>query len=203
MTFNKVLVANRGEIAVRVLRACRELGVETVAVYSDVDRKSLHVRFADEAYLIGPAPSADSYLRMEKPIEVARKSGAQAVHPGYGFLSENAEFAQLCADEGLVFIGPSPEAIRRMGDKGIARATMKAAGVPVVPGTEGEQRLRDEELLAEAGKIGFPLLIKATAGGGGKGMRVVTDLSEMAAAIQSARRESKSAFGDDNVYLEK
>ena len=180
MTFRKVLVANRGEIAVRVLRACRELEVETVAVYSDVDRKSLHVRFADEAYHIGAAPSADSYLRMEKLVEVAKKSGAQAVHPGYGFLSENAEFAQLCADEGLTFIGPPPDAIRRMGDKGIARATMRAAGVPVVPGTEGVQRLRDEQLLSQAGMIGFPLLIKATAGGGGKGMRTVTNLAENA-----------------------
>lgn len=203
MTFRKVLVANRGEIAVRVLRACRELEVETVAVYSDVDRKSLHVRFADEAYPIGAAPSAESYLRMEKLIEVARKSGAQAVHPGYGFLSENADFAQLCADEGLTFIGPLPDAIRSMGDKGIARATMKAAGVPVVPGTEGALRLSDDDLLAEAQKIGFPLLIKATAGGGGKGMRTVSSMPEMAEAIQSARRESKAAFGDDNVYLEK
>ena len=203
MSFRKVLVANRGEIAVRILRACRELEVETVAVYSDVDRKSLHVRFADEAYPIGPAPSSDSYLRMEKLIAAAKKSGAQAIHPGYGFLSENADFAQLCIDEGLTFIGPPPDAIRRMGDKGVARATMKAAGVPVVPGTEGKQRLRDEELLAEAEKIGFPLLIKATAGGGGKGMRTVTDMAEMPDAIQSARRESKSAFGDDNVYLEK
>jgi acetyl-CoA carboxylase biotin carboxylase subunit len=203
MTFNKVLVANRGEIAVRVLRACRELGVETVAVYSSADRKSLHVRYADEAYLIGPPPSADSYLQMEKLIEVAKKSKAEAIHPGYGFLSENADFAQLCTDEGLVFVGPPPDAIRRMGDKGIARATMKAAGVPVVPGTEGQTQLRNEELIAEAEKIGFPLLIKATAGGGGKGMRAVTSLAEMPAAIESARGEAKSAFGDDNVYLEK
>ena len=203
MRFNKVLVANRGEIAVRVLRACRELGLETVGVYSTADRKSLHVRYADEAYLIGPPPSAESYLQMKKLIETAKKSGAQAIHPGYGFLSENAEFAQLCADEGLVFVGPPPDAIRKMGDKGLARATMKGAGVPVVPGTEGAAKLRDEELLAEAVKIGFPLLIKATAGGGGKGMRTVRGIEEMPAAIESARRESKSAFGDDNVYLEK
>jgi acetyl-CoA carboxylase biotin carboxylase subunit len=203
MTFNKVLVANRGEIAVRVLRACRELGLETVTVFSEADRRSLHVRYADEAYLIGPAISADSYLRMDRLIEAARRSGAEAIHPGYGFLSENADFAQLCADEGLVFVGPPPDAIRRMGDKGIARATMKAAGVPVVPGTEGEVRLRDEELIAAAAGIGFPLLIKATAGGGGKGMRTVRTMEEMPAAIESARRESKSAFGDDNVYLEK
>ena len=200
---NKVLVTNRGEIAVRVLRACRELGLKTVAVYSEVDRKSLHVRYADEAYLIGPAPSAESYLRMEKLIEVAKKSGAEVIHPGYGFLSENADFAQLCADEGIIFVGPPPDAIRRMGDKGIARATMKASGVPVVPGTEGESQLSDEELLVGAEKIGFPLLIKATAGGGGKGMRAVSNLEEMPSAIESARRESKSAFGDDNVYLEK
>ncbi|MEN8242289.1 MAG: acetyl-CoA carboxylase biotin carboxylase subunit, partial [Chloroflexota bacterium] len=203
MPFNKILIANRGEIAVRVLRASRELGLETVAVYSDVDRKSLHVRYADEAYHIGEAPSAESYLRMDKLIEVAKISGAEAIHPGYGFLSENAEFAQLCADEGIVFIGPPPEAIRKMGDKGIARATMRAAGVPVVPGTEGELVLRDDELLAEAEKIGFPLLIKATAGGGGKGMRTVTSMEDMVQAIESARGEAKSAFGDDNVYIEK
>ncbi|MGD2027709.1 MAG: acetyl-CoA carboxylase biotin carboxylase subunit [Anaerolineales bacterium] len=203
MSFTKVLVANRGEIAVRVLRACRELGVETVAVFSEADRKSLHVRYADEAYPIGPAPATESYLRMEKLIEVARKSEAGAVHPGYGFLSENADFAQMVADAGLVFIGPSPVAIRRMGDKGVARTTMQAAGVPVVPGTEGKTHLRNEELIRAAAEVGFPLLIKATAGGGGKGMRTVHDLSEMPGAIDSARRESQSSFGDDNVYLEK
>jgi acetyl-CoA carboxylase biotin carboxylase subunit len=203
MTFNKVLVANRGEIAVRVLRACRELGLETVAVFSDVDRKALHVRFADQAYNIGPAPAADSYLRMEKLIAVAKKSGAQAVHPGYGFLSENADFAQLCADESLTFIGPSPQAIRNMGDKGIARATMQAAGVPVVPGTSGKVSLRDSELITEAKKMGVPLLVKATAGGGGKGMRTVDSLEDLPDALTAARRESKAAFGDDNVYLEK
>ncbi len=203
MNFSKVLVANRGEIAVRVLRACRELGVETVAVFSEVDRKSLHVRYADEAYPIGPAPATESYLRMEKLIAAARKSGAEAIHPGYGFLSENADFAQMCADAGLLFIGPRPDAIRRMGDKGVARATMLAAGVPVVPGTEGQNQLRDEELLGAAEKIGFPLLIKATAGGGGKGMRTVHQMEEMPGAIESARRESLSSFGDDNVYLEK
>lgn len=203
MTFNKVLVANRGEIAIRVLRACRELNMQTVAVYSEVDRKSLHVRLADEAYLIGPAPAAQSYLRMEKLIEVAKKSGAQAIHPGYGFLSENADFAQMCADEGIVFIGPPPDAIRRMGDKAVARATMQAAGVPVVPGTEGTEKLSDEELIAAASKIGFPLLIKAAAGGGGKGMREAYSLEEMPTTIEAARRESLAAFGDDNVYLEK
>ena len=201
--FSKVLIANRGEIAIRILRACRELGLQTVAVYSEADRNSLHVRLADQAILIGPAPSAQSYLRMENIIAAAKTTGAQAIHPGYGFLSENADFAQLCADEGLIFIGPPPEAIRKMGDKATARETMRAAGVPVVPGTHGHQRLSDAELLKAAEQIGFPLLIKATAGGGGKGMRAVENLEEMPAAIESARRESKSAFGDDNVYLEK
>ena len=203
MSFNKVLVANRGEIAVRVLRACRELGLETVAVFSEVDRKALHVRFADQAYHIGPAPASESYLRMEKLIEAAKKSGAQAIHPGYGFLSENAEFAQLCADEGITFIGPSPAAIRKMGDKGIARATMQAAGVPVVPGTFGDEALSDDELIAEAHKIGVPLMVKATAGGGGKGMRTVEDLADLPDALAAARREAKAAFGDDTVYIEK
>src|SRR5512135_132636 len=177
--FNKVLIANRGEIAVRILRACRELGVETVAVFSDADRQALHVRYADEAYRLGAAPARESYLRAERIIEIAIKSGATAIHPGYGFLAERADFAQACLDAGLAYIGPKPSAIAAMGDKAVARATVTRAGVPVVPGTEGEGSLRDEELLALAPQIGFPLLIKATAGGGGKGMREVSSLLEM------------------------
>jgi len=201
--FKKVLIANRGEIAVRILRACREAGLETVAVYSEADRQALHVRYADEAYLLGPAPSRDSYLRADKILEIAKKSGADAIHPGYGFLAEREDFAQACADEGLTFIGPKPSAIAAMGDKMTARNTVIAAGVPVVPGTEGEGSLSDSELLAIAPQIGFPLLIKATAGGGGKGMREVKSLEEMPLLLQSARREAESAFGDGNVYLEK
>jgi acetyl-CoA carboxylase biotin carboxylase subunit len=201
--FQKVLIANRGEIAVRIIRACRELGIETVAVYSEADRQALHVRYADEAYLLGPAPSRESYLRGDKIIEIARKSNANAIHPGYGFLAERADFAQACIDEGLAFIGPKPSSIAAMGDKAVARATVSSAGVPVVPGTEGEGSLRDEELLALAPQIGFPLLIKASAGGGGKGMREVRSLEEMPGLIHSARREAEAAFGDGNVYLEK
>jgi acetyl-CoA carboxylase biotin carboxylase subunit len=201
--FNKVLIANRGEIAVRIIRACRELGIETVAVYSEADRQALHVRYADEAYLLGPAPSRDSYLRGDRVIEIARKSGAGAVHPGYGFLAERADFAQACIDAGLAFIGPKPSSIAAMGDKAVARATVSSAGVPVVPGTEGEGSLGDEELLALGPQIGFPLLIKASAGGGGKGMREVRSIDEMPALIQAARREAEAAFGDGNVYLEK
>ena len=163
--FNKVLIANRGEIAVRILRACRELGIQTVAVYSEADRQSMHVRYATEAYLLGPAPSSESYLKGDKIIEIALKSGAGAIHPGYGFLAERADFAQAVEDAGLEFIGPKPDAIARMGDKAIARETMMKAGVPVVPGTEGTDFLDDEELLKLAPGIGFPLLIKATAGG--------------------------------------
>ena len=201
--FKKVLIANRGEIAVRVIRACRELGLQTVAVYSEADRHALHVRFADEAYLLGPSPSRDSYLRGDKIIDFALKSGAEAIHPGYGFLAERADFAQACMDAGLAFIGPKPSSIAAMGDKMVARATVSAAGVPVVPGTEGEGALRDDELLALAPDIGFPLLVKATAGGGGKGMREVCCLEEMPALIGAARREAEAAFGDGNVYLEK
>ncbi len=201
--FKKILVANRGEIAVRILRACRELGVESVAVFSEADRQSLHVRYADEAYLLGPAPARDSYLRIDRLIDIARACGADAIHPGYGFLAEREDFAQACEEANITFIGPRPSAIAAMGDKAVARATVTKAGVPIVPGTEGEGSLTDDELLALAPKIGFPLLIKATAGGGGKGMRLVTSLEEMPALLQAARREAEAAFGDGNVYLEK
>lgn len=201
--FNKVLIANRGEIAVRIIRACREMGLQTVAVYSDADRQGLHVRYADEAYRLGPAPSRDSYLRADMVLEIARRCQADAVHPGYGFLAERADFAAACQQAGLVFIGPNPSSIAAMGDKALARATLARAGVPVVPGTEGEGALNDDDLLDLAPKIGFPLLIKATAGGGGKGMREVGSLAEMPALLQAARREAESAFGDGNVYIEK
>ncbi len=201
--FTKVLIANRGEIAVRVIRACHELGLRTAAVYSTVDRQALHVRYADEAHFLGPAPARDSYLRGDKIIEIAKQCGAGAIHPGYGFLAERADFAQDVLDAGLAFIGPKPSSIAAMGDKAVARATVASAGLPVVPGTEGEGDLRDEDLLKIAPQIGFPLLIKATAGGGGKGMREVGDLDEMTPLLASARREAEAAFGDGNVYLEK
>ena len=195
----KVLVANRGEIAVRIIRACRDLGIQTVAVYSDADRAALHVRYADEAVNIGPPPPRDSYLRAEKLLEAAHKTGADAIHPGYGFLSERSYFAQACADEGLIFIGPPPSAIDTMGDKQTARETVKKAGVPVVPGTE--PGLRDDEIFQAVEKIGFPLLVKASAGG--KGMRAVNKPEELPEALASARREAESAFGSGEVYIEK
>ena len=203
MLFNKILVANRGEIAVRILRACRELGVPTVAVFSEADRQSLHVRYADEAYLLGPAPARESYLRADRILEIARRCGADAIHPGYGFLAEREDFARACGDAGITFIGPKPSAIAAMGDKTTARATVGKAGIPVVPGTEGEGNLSDEELIRIAPTIGFPLLVKASAGGGGKGMREVRTPEELPHLLQAARREAESAFGDGNVYLEK
>ncbi len=199
--FKKVLVANRGEIAVRVLRACEERGISTVAVFSEPDRTALHVRYADEAYCIGPAPSRESYLHIGRIIDVARRAEVDAIHPGYGFLAENPEFAAACQDAGITFIGPSPEAIAKMGDKLTARETVSRNGVPIVPGSE--RGLRDEELRAEALRIGFPLMIKATAGGGGKGMRVVHDPADFTRALGAARREALGAFGNDEVYLEK
>ena len=201
--FNKVLIANRGEIAVRIVRACREMGVQSVAVFSEIDRKALHVRHADEAYLLGPAVARESYLRGDKIIDIARKCGANAIHPGYGFLAERADFAQDCLDAGLAFIGPKPSSIAAMGDKAVARGKVAGAGISVVPGTEGEGSLQDDDLIRIAPKIGFPLLIKATAGGGGKGMREVHNQADMYELLHSARREAEAAFGDGNVYLEK
>ena len=198
----RVLIANRGEIAVRVIRACHEEGLAAVAVYSEPDRLAPHVRDADAAVLIGPAPSAESYLDIKKLIAAARATGCQAVHPGYGFLSERAAFAQACTDAGLVFVGPPPAAIRAMGDKTEARRRMQAAGVPVVPGTAAP--LRDAaEAQREAKRIGYPVLLKAVAGGGGKGMRLVGADAEIDAAFQAARREAQKAFGDGSVYVEK
>lgn len=198
----KILIANRGEIAVRIIRACRDLGIPSVAVFSDADRTALHVRFADQAVHIGPPAPRESYLRMEKIIEAARKTGADAIHPGYGFLAENADFAQACADEGLIFIGPSPSAITAMGNKQTARETVKKYNVAVVPGTE--PGLNDDEIIAIAEyQIGFPLMVKAEAGGGGKGMRTVYHREDLPAALANARREAESAFGNGRVYVEK
>lgn len=200
-SIKKILIANRGEIAVRIIRACRDLGIATVSVYSDADRTSLHVRYADEAVRIGPPAPRDSYLKIEAILEAARKTGADAIHPGYGFLAERADFAQAVLDEGLIFIGPPPSAIATMGDKQMARETVRKAGVPVIPGTE--PGLRDDDLIAVAEQIGFPIMVKAAAGGGGKGMRAVRTLDELPEALASARREAENAFGDGTVYLEK
>jgi len=196
----KVLIANRGEVAVRIVRACRELGIETVSVYSDIDRSALHVRYADESYLLGAAPPRESYLSIPRLIEIAKRSGADAVHPGYGFLAENAAFARACQDAGLIFIGPRPEVIELMGNKISAREVVQAAGLPVAPGTA--PGLSDAELEAAALRIGYPLLVKAAAGGGGKGMRIVHSTAELPAAITAARHEAESAFGDGALYLE-
>ena len=200
--FRTLLIANRGEIACRVIRSARAMGLRTVAVYSDADRDAMHVAMADEAVLLGPAPARDSYLNIERVIEAARKTGAEAVHPGYGFLSENAEFAQACLDAGLVFVGPTAAMMTAMGSKSGSKALMEKAGVPLVPGYHGEAQ--DEATLAKAAdKIGFPVLVKASAGGGGRGMRVVNSAGELAAAIVSAKREAKAAFGDDRMLIEK
>ncbi|MCB1828826.1 MAG: acetyl-CoA carboxylase biotin carboxylase subunit, partial [Gammaproteobacteria bacterium] len=200
--FEKILIANRGEIACRVARTARRLGIASVAVYSEADAGAMHVAACDEAWLIGPAPARDSYLRAEKILQAAQASGAQAVHPGYGFLSENAGFAQACHAAGVVFIGPPPTAITAMGSKSQAKALMAAAGVPLVPGYHGDDQ-SDERLQSEADMMGYPLLIKASAGGGGKGMRIVNSAAEFAQALQSARREAKSSFADDRVLLER
>ncbi len=199
---NKVLVANRGEIAIRIMRTCREMDIATVAVFSEADRTSMHVRYANEAYYIGTAPSKESYLKAEKIIEVALESGADAVHPGYGFLSENAEFARLCKQNNIIFIGPSPEVIETMGDKIEARKTMINAGIPVVPGTT-EAISSEEDAIEIISKVGLPVMIKASSGGGGKGMRLVHEASEIITAVRGARSEALSSFGDDAVYIEK
>jgi acetyl-CoA carboxylase biotin carboxylase subunit len=200
MDITKILVANRGEIAVRIMTACREMNIATVGVYSDVDAKSPHVEMADESYPLGdPTPSA-SYLNIEKIIDIARKSGANAIHPGYGFLSERANFAQACKDASIKFIGPEPEVIHGMGDKIESKRTMRNAGVPVIPGYTGEEK---ETLQEACQRIGFPVLIKASAGGGGKGMKIVRNMGELDEAVASARREAKSSFGYDELLLEK
>ncbi len=199
--FRKLLVANRGEIAVRVMRACRELGVTAVAVYSDADARSLHVQTADEAHRLGPAPPLESYLHMDRLVDVAKGAECEAIHPGYGFLAENGDFAARCEAEGLVFVGPTSSALKLVGDKLAARRMAEQAGVPVIPGMH--QRGSDEEIRSLAAKIGYPVLVKASAGGGGKGMRVVWKEAELAAALAAGRQEARSAFGDDTLYVEK
>jgi len=200
--FKKILIANRGEIAVRVIRSCKELGITPVAVYSECDRTALHVSLSYEAHPIGPSPSKDSYLNIERVIDAAQKSGADAIHPGYGFLAENAEFAQACLDAGIVFIGPSPGSIRMMGNKLVARECMASAGVPMIPGSAGA--VDDPvEAAAIAGDIGYPVILKAAAGGGGKGMRIVRDGSGFESALSMTMGEAESAFGDASVYIEK
>ena len=202
--FKKVLVANRGEIAVRVLRACKEMGISTVTVYSEADRGALHTRYADEIYNIGPSPATESYLKIDKIIEVAKKSGAQAIHPGYGFLAENTHFAEKCESEGIIFIGPSSRAIKLLGDKIKARETMEKAKIPVIPGSkEAIQELPLQKAMEVAESVGFPVLIKAAGGGGGKGMRVVRGGKELESAIKQASSEAKSAFGNPTIYIEK
>ncbi len=200
--FKKILVANRGEIALRIIRTCKEMGISTVAVYSEADRDSLHVVFADEAVCIGPAPSNQSYLKVSSILSAAQITGADAIHPGYGFLAENADFSEICAESNIKFIGPSPDSIRKMGDKAYAKETMRNVGVPVVPGSQGV--LKDaEEAKKIAAEIGYPVMLKASAGGGGKGMRIVWDESEVEKAFQTAGNEALAAFNNADMYLEK
>lgn len=200
--FKKILIANRGEIALRVIRTCKEMGIQTVAVYSKADKDSLHVRFADEAVCIGPAPSNESYLKISSIIAAAEITNADAIHPGYGFLAENSKFSKICGEHDIKFIGASPEMIDKMGDKASARATMQAAGVPCIPGSDGI--LEDyDECLKVAKEMGFPVMLKATAGGGGKGMRAVWEEEHLKDAWDSARQEAGAAFGNDGMYLEK
>ncbi|HDR7769321.1 acetyl-CoA carboxylase biotin carboxylase subunit [Bacillus sp. FH] len=198
----KVLIANRGEIAVRIIRACKEMDIETVAIYSEADKESLHVQIADEAYCVGPTISKESYLNLTNIISVAKLTGCDAIHPGYGFLAENADFAELCRECNLIFIGPSPEAISKMGTKDVARDTMKEAGVPIVPGSQGIIK-NTEEAIKLANQIGYPVIIKATAGGGGKGIRVARHEEELVKGIQITQQEASTAFGNPGVYLEK
>ena len=200
--FKKVLIANRGEIALRIIRACHELGVRAVAVYSEADRESLHVRFADEDVCIGPAPSSESYLNIPRIIAAAEVTGAEAIHPGYGFLAENAEFSEICTRSDLTFIGPTPDQIRKMGDKATARATMMEVGVPTVPGSDGVvEDVREAEAIAK--DMGFPIMIKASAGGGGKGMRVASEPEEFTRLFTAAQNEARAAFGNPDIYLER
>lgn len=201
--FNKILIANRGEIALRVIRTCKEMGIKTVAVYSTADKDSIHLKFADEAVCIGPAPSVDSYLNMANIMAAAEITNADAIHPGYGFLSENAKFSELCRESGVKFIGASPEMINSMGDKANAKATMIAAGVPCVPGSAGLLKSCEEGIKLANEEIGYPVIMKATAGGGGRGMRIVWNDQEFEEAWHSARKEAAAAFGNDGMYLEK
>lgn len=200
--FKKILIANRGEIAVRIIRACREMGIQTVAVYSEIDRNALHTELADEAVCIGPAPSKQSYLNMNNLISACVLTHAEAIHPGFGFLSENAKFAEMCTECGITFIGPTPEMINLMGNKSVAKQTMKKAGVPTIPGSDGAvETAKDAMKLAE--QMGYPVMIKASAGGGGRGMRLVWGKDEMEKHFDSAKAEAKAAFGDDTMYMEK
>src|ERR1041385_2990433 len=198
--FDKILIANRGEIAVRIIRACKELSIRTLAVYSKADADSLHVQLADEAICIGEAPSKESYLKIDRIISAAEVADVEAIHPGYGFLSENAHFAEVCENCNIKFIGPPSSAIRAMGNKAAARETMRKAGVPIIPGSDGPISAEDPNLLKIARRIGYPVIVKAVAGGGGKGMRVVTNEEALIPAMQMAQSEAKAAFGNGEVY---